>query len=78
MQTIPDISTAPAAARNSAAQTTGTASTNHNAPQWQTKRTTEQLKAARIWSVGRNLIDNHGEDHQGKEDDISFTLVAPQ
>lgn len=78
MQTIPDISTAPAAASNSAAQTTGTASTNHNAPQWQTKRTTEQLKAARIWSVGRNLIDNHGEDHQGKEDDISFTLVAPQ
>ncbi|NLE56518.1 MAG: hypothetical protein GX617_16390, partial [Lentisphaerae bacterium] len=47
-------------------------------PRWQTKTTQEKLKAARIWSVGRNRIDNCGEGHGGQFDDISFTRFAPR
>lgn len=46
--------------------------------QWQMKSSQEQLKAARIWSVGRNRSDDHGKSHGGQFDDISFTRIAPR
>ncbi|MGI5923918.1 MAG: hypothetical protein ACOX9E_08240 [Lentisphaeria bacterium] len=56
----------------------GTAGEDDTPAQWQAKSSQEQLKAARIWSVGRNCCDDHGESHGRQFDDISFTRIAPR
>jgi len=76
----PDAVAAPSIISDTAASaaTDNSAGKDAATPRWQTKTTQEKLKAARIWSVGRNRIDNCGEGHGGQFDDISFTRIAPR
>jgi hypothetical protein len=43
--------------------------------QWQALTSEKYAEGLRIWSVGRNLIDNCGQGHGGQFDDICYTRV---